>query len=214
MSSPAPKAAYAVLCILYLGVMGLRPFPADWLLKALPILLLGAYAAKVGRGRVRGILIAALAMSALGDVLLALDGLFLPGLGAFLVAQLCYAGLFFSQAERSPRGWMWAIGVVMLVASVGAGILPLAGEMALPVGGYMLAISTMAIGAGFRRDPEFWWVGLGALVFVASDSLIAVNTFVQPFGLADLAVMVTYYVAQGLMVFGVLRSEGLSGPQS
>jgi uncharacterized membrane protein YhhN len=47
-------------------------------------------------------------------------------------------------------------------------------------------------------------VPLGATVFVASDTTLAVNRFVRPLPRADVVVMVTYHVGQALIVLGVL----------
>lgn len=46
----------------------------------------------------------------------------------------------------------------------------------------------MAIAAGFGNDSQFMWVAMGALVFMISDTLIAVNQFVAPFAYSGIAV--------------------------
>lgn len=77
--------------------------------------------------------------------------------------------------------------------------------MKVPIVAYMVAISLMAISAGFREDSKFLWVAIGALVFMVSDTLIAVNRFVISLEYSGIAVMGTYYLAQALICTGVLR---------
>lgn len=49
------------------------------------------------------------------------------------------------------------------------------------------------------------WVITGALLFVASDSLLAINKFYQPFNSAGLAIMATYGLAQLFIVIGLTK---------
>lgn len=49
------------------------------------------------------------------------------------------------------------------------------------------------------------WVAMGALIFMISDTLIAVDRFVSTFAGSDVAIMATYYLAQGLICVGVVR---------
>ena len=55
-----------------------------------------------------------------------------------------------------------------------------------------------------------WLVGLGAATFMVSDAILAVARFVRRARNADLAVMVTYHLAQVLIVIGVLSALGRS----
>ena len=49
-------------------------------------------------------------------------------------------------------------------------------------------------------------IAAGATVFAASDSILAVDRFVEPRPWAPLAVMITYHVGQALIVAGVLAA--------
>ena len=72
------------------------------------------------------------------------------------------------------------------------------------VAAYVSVIALMvaqAIGrAATVRDAAAKAVGLGACVFMLSDSLIAINRFVQPLPLVSLWVLTSYYAAQILIV--------------
>jgi uncharacterized membrane protein YhhN len=70
----------------------------------------------------------------------------------------------------------------------------------------------MAMQALFRygrtNSKSFTLVFAGAISFMLSDSLLAINKFMQPLPLAGLAIMFTYILAQYLIVEGVVRHEG------
>lgn len=155
-------------------------------------------------GRFRWLLMAALACSMAGDALLMFDGLFLPGLVAFLLAHLAYLALF---ARGLP--WLPSRAATLLVALLGVGMYAflwqggLPAGLRVPVALYVLAIGLMvaqAVGRATRlRDGPAWRVALGAGLFMLSDSLLATNRFVQPLPLAPLWVLGSYFIAQILI---------------
>lgn len=160
------------------------------------------------------LLLAALAASLAGDVFLMFEGLFIPGLLAFLLAHLCYIALF-------KRGQHWfahhgalALALLLAVAMytfLWQGGLPVA--LRLPVAAYVLVIALMAAQAwgrwheaGRADRPAALLVALGACSFMLSDSLLATSRFVQPLPWAQLWVLASYYLAQALIVTGLLCS--------
>lgn len=197
--------AFIAFSLFYIAAPSLIPSGWRWFFKIIPILLLLYLALSRTDSTTRALLVCGLVFSAVGDVLLALDGLFVEGLLAFLLAQLVYAVLFLTQFRWQPQRLPWAILIVVFAGLCTLYILPSAGDMALPVVAYMLAISLMAIAAGFRDDPQFLWVASGALIFMVSDALIAINRFVAPFEYSGIAVMSTYYSAQILICVGIIR---------
>ena len=147
-------------------------------------------------------LIAALTLSLLGDVYLMLqDELFPAGLAMFLLAHVAYIADF--DATPLSRGIWFAI---VLGASIPLALRIIRGVQKPPlriaVGVYMSVISLMAASAIASGDML---ATAGALIFFASDALIAVDRFVAPFASARLAVAVTYHVGQLLLVLA-LRS--------
>mgnify|MGYP000338322063 CR=1 FL=1 len=197
--------AFVGSSLLYLVIRSMGDLPFEWLPKSIPILLLMALAKSKLQGKSQTLMLAALTFSLAGDILLAFKGLFLPGLGAFLVAQVIYCILFSGQFKKSRNGFIWLAGILLYSVTMASFIIPNAGTLGWVVGIYLLAISCMAISAGFRNDPHFIWVALGAFIFMLSDSLIAVNKFVQPFPYAGVAIMVSYYVAQLMITLGIIR---------
>ena len=153
--------------------------------------------------RTHGLLIAALLASLIGDVALMFERGFLPGLVAFLLAHLAYLVLLRRDVGWLPdRAWLAAaaaFGAVMLAVLWRA----LPAGLHLPVIVYVAAISTMgaqALGrARVRGDAASAAVAAGALLFMASDTLLALNRFVAPLPAAPLLVLSTYFTAQLLI---------------
>jgi len=157
-------------------------------------------------GARRSWFVAALACSLVGDVLLMLPAdVFIAGLGAFLVGHILYVTGFWS---RGPGGAVFAavlVAVVVVLAPVAARILGALGDrraLAIPVALYMAVIAVMAASALASADA---FAGVGAVLFVASDAMIAWNRFVRPFGAADVAIMVTYHLGQAGLVLSLVH---------
>ncbi len=138
-------------------------------------------------------LLVALGCSFAGDVFLMLPrDAFAVGLAAFLAAHVGYVVAF-----GGTLGVIFPWLVVVLLASVPvvrrvrARARPASLKAAVAV--YMCVIAIMAasaIASGSVLGTA------GALLFVASDSLLAWNRFVTPFPAAQLAIMVTYHLGQ------------------
>ena len=186
------------------------------LLKATPVLLLLLTIWTNLPGKLRQGMTLAIVFSASGDMLLALDGqatdLFVPGLACFLLAQIIYAVLFWQRAQITSQGVLRATAFTVAALLLAWFILPASGTLLIPVTAYLLAISAMVLGAAFCR---YQWLFMGASYFALSDSLIAINKFIQPLPYADALIMLTYYLAQFLIVCGVLKmADRLANGQS
>ncbi|MCE2677223.1 MAG: lysoplasmalogenase family protein [Burkholderiaceae bacterium] len=160
-------------------------------------------------------LVRALGLSWVGDVLLLYPGLFMPGLVAFLGAHVCYGWLLTRDAPVRPA--FKPLLCCMLAGLAVYAVLffnGLPAAMRVPVAVYVLVLATMASQAWnrylHRQDAGSLGVAVGATVFMLSDSLLAIDRFVSPLPYAGLWVLSTYYVAQALIVAGVLRSMRLS----
>ncbi|OGB37781.1 MAG: hypothetical protein A3B67_11355 [Burkholderiales bacterium RIFCSPHIGHO2_02_FULL_66_10] len=160
-------------------------------------------------------LLAALAASLAGDVFLMLEGLFIPGLAAFLLAHIAYIALF-----RQGVPWLANRPATWGVAAVGLGMYAMLWFGGLPPGlrgpvaAYVLAIGLMAAQAlgraSVQRDGPSMVVAVGAACFMLSDALLAINRFVSPLPMSAFWVLGSYYAAQCLMVMGVLRGAAIA----
>ena len=176
---------------------------------AIAIFLAARRAMKAGAvTRFDGLLLAGLAASLAGDVLLMGSAkLFVPGLVCFLLAHLAYIALFRIGVGMFPRrGALVAtllVGAAMYAFLWQGGLPP---ALRIPVGIYVVVIAGMAAQAIGRAavlrhtDPPALWVAVGACFFMLSDALLATNRFVSALPLASLWVLATYYAAQVLIV--------------
>ena len=162
---------------------------------------------------------AGLFFSLIGDVALMLTFLddfnFLVGLGAFFLAQLCYAFAFI-QNLADVRGADGLLLPVLLTFCIGTysffftwDLMPhLEDELGLPVVAYVSAIAFTAIMASFRfrrtYPRSFWLVLLGTLLFIFSDSVLAWDRFRSPVEWSPLGIMVPYALAQAMIAGGAL----------
>jgi uncharacterized membrane protein YhhN len=152
-------------------------------------------------------IVAGLAFSLVGDVLLVLPDRFLYGLGAFLLAHIAYILAFRSGAQAQGLA-----GVVLVLGAVAAGMLwylwpGLSPHLKAPVTVYVMVIALMATLAVGRLlahpSTSSLLAAVGALLFMCSDAGLAVNRFRRPFRLAELAVLATYFAAQWLIARSV-----------
>ncbi|MEO8198052.1 MAG: lysoplasmalogenase [Thermoanaerobaculia bacterium] len=187
--------------------------------KPVPVLLLLAWVAGAERSPLRGPLALGLALSAVGDVLIQRPGGFLAGLGAFLLAHLAYTTGFWR--ARPQRLASLALPFLLFAGVMGYWIAPGTGGMEVPVGVYILAISAMMwrasvlVGAlGYPALVGRLALG-GALLFAASDSLIAIHRFVAPQPWANVPIMLLYWLGQaGIAAAAVVagRAPGSADP--
>jgi uncharacterized membrane protein YhhN len=157
-------------------------------------------------------ILAALLFSLAGDILLMFQErnslFFLLGLSAFLLAHIFYI-LFFHQVRTAEQIKIniYLPGIVAAYYAILIYILlPHLQEMKVPVLVYGIVISIMFLLAMhmlfIKNTGAGKWMMAGALLFVISDSVLAINKFYQPFEAAVLIIMVTYGTAQFLIVKG------------
>jgi len=152
----------------------------------------------------------ALVFSWAGDVFLMSSDWFVAGLASFLVAHVFYIAAY--QKTGAAEGTLQALAVPVF-AIFGACLLwfiyPGLHEMRVPV--FLYALVLLGMGAwAFKRKQgtnlaSFRLVATGAVLFVLSDSLIAVNRFGFAIPAERILVMSIYLTAQYLIVQGLLR---------
>lgn len=167
-----------------------------------------------GEGPRRPLIAAGLLFSCGGDVAMML-GTFTSGLAAFLVAHLCYIAAFLAGRQitrSSPRSRNGkAVAGSVITAStilIFFALQPHLGDMLVPVALYMACILGMAISAldRFGRAPtaSCLLTLAGALLFMASDSVIALHRFMSPVPGHRTIIMSSYLLAQLAIVHGCL----------
>ena len=172
-------------------------------LTMLLIILIALLANEPPSRRYKAAIIVGLLFSLAGDILLiqVLDT-FILGLLSFLAAQVIYTYAF-----RAGRPFKFNLLVVLPFAVYGVLIYvllkPGLDGMALPVAAYIVVIMVMAWQAWDQWDDvRRRWALLafvGALLFIFSDSLLALNRFLEPFAAARALTLTTYFSAQWLI---------------
>lgn len=168
--------------------------------------LLAAWAALRAGSREGWMLVAVLGLGALGDVLLETHGL-VAGALAFLAGHCVATALYL----RHGAGPIWhiaanAVGVAGIAVAFSGANGPLAG-IAL----YGLGLGAMEGSAWTSRFPRAT-VGLGAVLFLASDLLIfARDGVLAGSPLPGLLIWPTYFAGQALIAWGVVTTLAKEG---
>jgi len=146
------------------------------------------------------LLLTALFFSWLGDIFLHLD-IFVIGLLCFLVAHLVYIIRFFRFVPRpNVKNIFLAFPIILLCAFfLGDWLSEEAREMRSYIFIYACAILTM-LSVVLMTQPRSKILILGANLFVLSDLILAIGKYKYSFPLQNSLVMLTYGLAQFLIV--------------
>lgn len=191
MSSTVPFVAFAVFAVANWVAVARGDKQLEYLTKPATLVALTIWAAT--GDDVSPWLIAALALSLLGDVYLMLPiDVFTAGLGAFLLAHIAYV-IDFDVSLGSRM--LWLVVAVALMSPFALRIVRAITSNTLRMGvlSYMAAIALMV---GSALASGSYTAQIGGLLFMASDTILAWNRFVRPLSWARPAIMVTYHLGQ------------------
>ena len=197
---------FAIFAVLFIAMLPFEPYPGNFAIKAIPALSLAGLSFIAISGSRGKLLFVALLFCAAADIALELaEGkYFVAGLGLFLVAHIFFI-ITFSRDFRFQTAKMPIIVLFIVYSGMMAFIMtPSLKEMAIPVYVYMTALTLVGIFATLRAAKNDFTL-YGAIAFIVSDSVLAINKFMMPVPAADYAVMITYYLALFLIVYGFLR---------
>ncbi|WP_369012856.1 lysoplasmalogenase [Flavobacterium anhuiense] len=209
---------YAAFSLAYLIILLTGHERFDLFLKPILIPIIGFGVYFYRKFPSQNILLAALTLSWLGDVILLFTDLgeiyFILGLVCFLTAHIIYCILFNKQKrnrkkQNKPLFIFGSILIAFYLIGMISVLMPHLGNLEIPVSIYASVISIMLLFAfnGFLvwEKPGNKLVFLGAVFFVISDSILAVNKFYAPIPKSSFFIMLTYLLAQYLIVVGVLK---------
>ncbi len=136
---------------------------------------------------------------------------FLFGLGSFLLAQVSYlVGFLKFKSDKTGlirrKPWVLVFFLAFWLGIISFLWSGIPADLKIPVTVYSFAIVAMAAGAaslhGQVTASHFTWLFVGVLLFILSDSMIAINKF-NPQGISipngRVWIMLTYLVAQYLI---------------
>jgi uncharacterized membrane protein YhhN len=171
------------------------------------------------RNEITGIhrlMIIALVFSWAGDVTLEFSGqyemMFMMGLLCFMATQVLYFIIFYRTPGTANNLRRLSFGIIPVYV-YGAFLVYFLyddlGDMRVPVIVYACVILTMLSGAISRLGKvsriSYYLVLSGAMLFVLSDSMIAVNKFSYPFSGSRVLIMSTYVTGQFLILMGIIK---------
>ena len=207
LSGAAIVSAVAYILATYGGAPWLR-----YTLKPLTTLLILAVAASFANPispLYRTLIVAGIVFSLAGDIFLMLPrNTFVFGLLSFLIAHL-----FYIAAYRAVSGfhftWWLALPYLLYGCFMLFLLWPHVGNLRIPVIIYAAVLMLM----GWQAAEQWWQVRdtsmllamVGAMLFVLSDTTLALNKFRGPVPHRDLIIMSTYYGAQFLIAWSVYR---------
>lgn len=197
-------ALFLITALIFLALLNARPYPYDYLLKAIPVIILCAFAFFSFPGVKGKLMTLGFLFSAIGDIILELDtgSLFVFGLCAFLVAHLFYIASFIQKKKTTKPRRIISSCILIYGICLGGYLFPYLGDMQIPVMIYLCIIMGMGISAAIGGDNHPLTIA-GACFFILSDSLIAVNRFLFPIPASSLFIMTTYYSGQLFIAAGV-----------
>ena len=148
------------------------------------------------------------------ELFLSPDTFFLLGLGGFLLTQV-----FYTIAFNIPKGKskIFSTRIYQLILVFGYGFLLMwllynkLGDYKVPVIIYAIVIHVMLLSAlnrfGKVNGVSYMLIAIGAILFIASDSMIAISRFLEKFDFARVLIMTTYVLAQYFIAMGSLRQD-------
>ncbi|MET0455920.1 MAG: lysoplasmalogenase [Mycobacterium sp.] len=157
-------------------------FSLQPVVKALTAVVLAVAALGHRVARERRWLVGALVFSAAGDYLLAMPWWapsFVLGLGAFLIAHLCFLAALLPLATKSAPRFAAALAMAVACVALLVWFWPhlIAEGMAVPVTLYIAVLGAMVC-AALVADLPTPWTALGAVCFAVSDGMIGIGKFV------------------------------------
>lgn len=208
------KITFWIISIAYLATISMSDSDLKYILKPAIILSLLVYYWLSAKGRLNKTMIIALIFSISGDFWLMFAGTqyFLLGLGSFLITHLCYILVFAKLGTPKTIKLASFIPFGLLFVMMLTYLWPSLTDFKIPVMVYATTIIIMGFMAYSLKQsiPKTAWnyIFVGSLLFIVSDSLIALGKFkADELSIPNihLFIMVTYIVAQFLIVEGVLK---------
>lgn len=157
----------------------------------------------------------ALVFSLMGDVFLMFvevsANYFMFGLVSFFLAHVFYILVFWKRRNSKTN----ATGLIVILGFYAIGVFYLLknhlNHLLIPVIFYIMIILTMVLTAFLRQKEvskiSFILVFLGAILFVISDSILAVDKFYMSLKYSSISIMLTYALAQYFIVIGLLKQR-------
>ncbi len=177
------------------------------------LIITAALAATHADASYRWLIVVGLVFSLSGDVFLMLPeeprSFFIPGLVVFLIAHLFYIVAFSLGVPWTASDLPLAIPFLIFGVGCAAYLWKHLGPMKAPVAAYIVVILVMGWRSAVRiGEPDIATAGavlgcVGAVLFIVSDLILAINRFTKPFAAARATNLTTYWGGQLLIALSV-----------
>jgi uncharacterized membrane protein YhhN len=152
-------------------------------------------------------IVVGLVFSLAGDVFLMLPhDRFIAGLIAFLLAHIAYIVAFTSGAPLGTAPWI-LVPIALIAAVILRVLWPGLGRLKVPVTVYVIVIVVMTWAAAARTvvlpSTATVLAAVGAVLFLASDAILALNRFGKPFRAGRALNLASYFAGQWLIALSV-----------
>jgi uncharacterized membrane protein YhhN len=140
-----------------------------------------------------------------GDITLDIDRnrYFMIGLIFFLIAHIFYIITFVTVFKFNPKRLWFVVPILLYTVILTILFSSIAIEQRIPVLIYLCIISLMTIFSPFT-PYKTGFVFTGALVFMLSDTIIAINKFFHPIPYSTFFNIGLYFIAQVLLVSSIV----------
>jgi uncharacterized membrane protein YhhN len=182
-------------------------------------LLIAAIFLNTWPSKPRQLIVAGAFFSFVGDIFLLVEDMnpnfFIIGLACFLLTHIFYC-LFFLQVKKvgisllkqKPYLLLFA---VLYTSGLLALLVPKLGTLTIPVITYACVLTIMLLCSlrayNFANEASRLSLVMGAVFFVISDSLLAINKFYAAFTGAGFFIMLTYCCAQYFILTGFIKNS-------
>jgi uncharacterized membrane protein YhhN len=165
----------------------------------------------------RILMVAALFFSCIGDIFLLFEDkgekFFIAGIGCFLFTHLAYIGFFlkirYTNYPLPDCQWPFIFLTEAALLLFIFAMLPYLGDMSIPVIIYAIFISFTLLTSmhAFRLKEQTigWFAVIGAILFILSDTLTAIDHFYHTVPAGNFLVTLTYGLAQWGLCTGGLK---------
>jgi uncharacterized membrane protein YhhN len=200
-----PTKTSLLIAILVMGVTSivLEAIAPTWAygiakgLTTVLVLLLASSNKQISRLGAR--VLTALFFCLLGDIALIWESAFLLGLGFFLIAHLLFIRAFRARFKMKFHWIAITIAATLAITTLYFIWPKVSGILQIAILSYVLVIgimSSLSMSIALNRRSKIrLQLGLGGLLFMISDALLGINTFVNPIPFASILILTTYWGA-------------------
>lgn len=159
------------------------------------------------------LLLLAMIFALFGDIFLLFnaDVFFMMGLVSFALMQFLYIIYFLQDKDSMPSSnkYIFILSIFIIGVLTMSFLWPHLGGMKWPVIVYTTLLCLMAVTAVLRKKHSlyYYWIISGAILFMISDTLLAINKFAFTFWGQQEGVIITYMAAQFLIIRGIVAEQ-------